>query len=158
MDSDLSAQERRRTVLLDVLRRQQVHSQGDLVKIMVSKGVAVDQATLSRDLRSMGVTKGSSGYEPPASMDVDRAARKRLATLLKDHLMGIGSAGLILVLRITPGYAGPVAIEIDQVGFSGLVGSIAGRDTVFLACEGESEHRRLHSEIAKLSSRSDLRP
>ena len=98
MDSDISAQERRRTVLLDVLRRQQVHSQGDLVKIMMSEGVAVDQATLSRDLRSMGVTKGVSGYEPPASMEMDRAARRRLAALLKDHLLGINAEQFALRL------------------------------------------------------------
>ena len=106
----------------------------------------------------MGITKGASGYEPTSLGETDRAARRRLADLLKEHLISVESAGLILVLRVTSGYAGPVAIEIDQSGGAGLLGSIAGRDTVFLAFQGESAQRRYQADLAKLSSRHDLRP
>lgn len=158
MDSSLSSQQHRRGIMLDVLRRNDVHSQGDLVNLMVAEGVSIDQATLSRDLRSMEVVKGPSGYRAPETMDVDKAARKRLSGLLKDHLVSLSPAGLILILKITSGYASLVASEIDQAGLPGLLGSIAGRDTIFLASDSEVALKRMQLELAKLCSRMDLKP
>ncbi|MDG2094948.1 MAG: hypothetical protein P8J89_06725 [Phycisphaerales bacterium] len=150
-DSDLSQQQHRRAVLVDVLREQDVHSQGDLVNLMNAQGMPVDQATLSRDLRSMGVSKGPSGYQAPDSKPVDRAARKRLSLLLGEHLVGMSPSGTILVLRVTPGYASSVAVEVDQIGLAGLEGTIAGRDTVFLAFDSDVGLRRIRSELVKLA-------
>lgn len=152
-DSDPSPMQRRRSALVDILREHEIHSQVDLVNHMTAKGMPVDQATLSRDLRSLGVSKGPSGYQPPDSIEVDRSVRRRLASLLRDHLLGMDPSGSMLVLKVTPGYASAIAVEIDQAALPGFLGSIAGRDTVFLAADGDVGLRRLRSDLTKFTSR-----
>ena len=151
-DSDPSPMQRRRSALVDILREHEIHSQVDLLS-HDGQGMPVDQATLSRDLRSLGVSKGPSGYQPPDSPEVDRSVRRRLASLLRDHLLGMDPSGSMLVLKVTPGYASAIAVEIDQAGLPGFLGSIAGRDTVFLAADGDVGLRRLRSDLTKLTSR-----
>ena len=151
-------QDHRRSVLLDVLRRNQVRSQGELLNLLGAEGVEVTQATLSRDLRSIGVVKGPEGYAAPESAGIDRAARKRLAGLLKSHLEGMQAADALLVLRTTQGYAGIIAAEIDALGLASVLGTVAGRDTVFLATAMPGHVRRLQAELAKIGGRADLRP
>lgn len=158
MGAGSSSKERRQAIVLEVLRRETVHSQVDLVNLLVSEGVVIDQATLSRDLRSMGIAKGVSGYEVPSSDDVDSAARKRLATLLRANLKTMKLAGNMLVLRVTPGYASPVAAEIDQMVLGEVLGSIAGKDTIFIATESTASSRRIQTLLAGISSRVDLKP
>ncbi|MEE2907441.1 MAG: arginine repressor [Planctomycetota bacterium] len=151
-------QDHRRSVLLDVLRRNQVRSQGELLNLLAAEGVELTQATLSRDLRSIGVVKGPEGYVAPESTDLDRGARKRLGSLLKSHLVGMQPADSLLVLRTTPGYAGILAAEIDALGLASILGTVAGRDTVFVATAISGHVRRLQAELAKIAGRSDLRP
>ena len=151
-------QDQRRSVLLDVLRRNQVRSQGELLNLLAAEGVEVTQATLSRDLRSIGVVKGPEGYTAPESTELDRGARKRLGALLKSHLVGMQAADSLLVLRTTPGYAGILAAEIDGLGLASVVGTVAGRDTVFVATAVSGHVRRLQAELAKIAGRNDLKP
>lgn len=151
-------QDHRRSVLLDVLRRNQVRSQGELLNLLAAEGLEVTQATLSRDLRSIGVVKGPEGYTAPESTELDRGARKRLGNLLKSHLAGMQAADSLLVLRTTPGYAGILAAEIDSLGLASVLGTVAGRDTVFVATAIAGHVRRLQAELAKIAGRNDLRP
>ena len=148
-------QERRQSVLLDVLRRNQVRSQGELLSLLLAEGVEVTQATLSRDLRSIGIVKGPDGYVAPESATVDRAARKRLASLFKSSLVGMQPAGTLLVLRTNPGHAGPIAAELDALGLASVLGTVAGRDTVLVATAVAAHARQLQSELARIGSWSD---
>ena len=153
-----SEQDHRRSVLVDVLRRNDVHSQGELLNLLAAEGLEVTQATLSRDLRSLGVVKGPEGYGAPEAAMVDRAAKKRLGSLLKTHLLGMQPAGTLLVIRSAPGYAKAIATEIDAMGLPSVMGTIAGSDTVFVATGFPSHVRRLQAELARIGSRADLRP
>ncbi|MAT80801.1 MAG: arginine repressor [Phycisphaerae bacterium] len=150
-------QDQRQSVLLDVLRRNQVHSQVELLNLLSVEGVEVTQATLSRDLRSIGVVKGPEGYAAPESAGLDKAARKRLGTQMKSHLTGIQAADSMLVLRTRPGHAGIMAAEIDSLGMASVLGTVAGRDTIFVATSMPGHARRLLAEFVKLSGRADLK-
>lgn len=150
-------QDQRQSVLLDVLRRNQVHSQVELLNLLSVEGVEVTQATLSRDLRSIGVVKGPEGYSAPESSGLDKAARKRLGTQMKSHLTGIQAADSMLVLRTRPGHAGIMAAEIDSLGMASVLGTVAGRDTIFVATSMPGHARRLLAEFVKLSGRADLK-
>lgn len=150
-------QDRRRSVLLDVLRRNQVRSQGELLNLLEAEGVQLTQATLSRDLRSVGVVKGPDGYTAPESASMDRAVSKRLGGLLKSHLLSMKPAGTLLVLRTSPGFAGPIAAQIDALGLASILGTVAGRDTVFIATSLVGHVRRIQAELARIGGRPDLR-
>ncbi|MDG2423070.1 MAG: hypothetical protein P8M22_03730 [Phycisphaerales bacterium] len=151
-------QDQRQSVLLDVLRRNQVHSQVELLNLLSVEGVEVTQATLSRDLRSIGVIKGPEGYTAPESAGLDKGVQKKLRTLLKSHLVGMQAADSLLVLRTASGYAGAIAAELDSLGLASVLGTVAGRDTVFIATSMPGHVRRLQAELAKISGRADLRP
>ena len=154
----MSDQDRRHTILRDVLRRNQVQSQVELLSLLAAEGLKITQATLSRDLRSIGAIKGPEGYQPPASSTLDRAGKKRVAALLRDHVVSIHPAGNMLVIRTTRNRAMALAEELDTLGLPGLLGTIGGQDTIFLATAASGQARRLQGELARISGRSEFRP
>ena len=154
----MSDQDLRHTILRDVLRRNQVQSQVELLGLLTAEGLEVTQATLSRDLRTIGAVKGARGYEAPASNSLDPAARKRLGLLLKEQVSQMNPAGNLLIIKTAPDYAAILARELDLVALSGVLGTIAGRDTIFVATAVSGHVRRLQGELAKISGRADLRP
>jgi len=104
--------------------------------------VVVTQATLSRDLDELGAVKrrGRSGWvyvvpeEGPHGEPDDSSPKPsaRLQRLLAELLIGADSSGNLAVLRTPPGAAQFLASALDRAGIEGLVGSIAGDDTVFV--------------------------
>ena len=103
---------RRQSLILDVIEREPVRSQEQLRRRMRAAGFDVTQATLSRDIRELGLVKTADGYaqvgsEPgPAPADV--------ATLLREHVVDIRLAQNLLVLRTPPGHANSVAVALDR--------------------------------------------
>ena len=154
----MSEQDRRHSILRDVLRRNQVQSQGELLGLLAAEGLSVTQATLSRDLRSIGAVKGPEGYQAPASTSLDKAGRKRLGMLLKEHVDTILPAGNLLVIKASRNHAAILAQELDALALAGVLGTIAGQDTIFLATSGTGQSKRVQAELARISGRSELRP
>src|SRR6185295_8007809 len=67
-DPRLASREERRARIAELVRARHVHSQSELAELLAKAGIAVNQATLSRDLRDMGLLKGRNGYELPTSV------------------------------------------------------------------------------------------
>lgn len=116
-------------------------SQADLCQMLVTHGISATQATISRDLRELGASKGPGGYFLPggdmnglAGTMADTAG-KSLRQALQTYVRSANPAGNLLVLRTGPGQAQVVALEFDRHPQSGVVGVIAGDDTIFLAME-----------------------
>jgi transcriptional regulator of arginine metabolism len=119
-----------------------VHSQRELERLLRERGVAAAQPTLSRDVHELDLVKGTDGYQlPPAPPEAalpnagsisERRARKA-ERLVRDYVLSVDVAGTLIVLRTAPAGAQPVALAIDGAGIDGVVGTIAGDDTIFLA-------------------------
>ncbi len=127
--SDKPSRQRR---IRELLQRQSVHSQDELHRLLAREGFHATQATLSRDLRDLGVLKGHDGYALPG----DAPAPPPGATLeraLKDYLVSATQAGNLVVLRTGPGHAPPLALELDRARPEAVIGTIAGDDTIFVA-------------------------
>ena len=139
----MSLKARRRAIIMDILEKQAVPNQERLQRLLTARGLAVTQATLSRDLRDLNVFKGPAGYvlnghppEPgPQRPEVNRAVRL--------FMLSVMQAGTIVVMRTRPGHASPLASELDRAHLPGVVGTIAGDDTVFLAMSSPSRARSL---------------
>jgi len=132
-----------------------VSSQLELSRLLGEEGIAVTQATLSRDLEELGAVKrrrhgGGFAYfvpeEGPAGETDDPAAdggpSGKLRRLLAELLIRADASGNLAVLRTPPGAAQFLASALDRGGIEGLVGSIAGDDTVLLvarAADGGAE-------------------
>lgn len=141
----------RRARILEIVRRDRVRSQHELQDLLGEYGIDVNQATLSRDLRDLGLLKGRDGYEIPgsASPAADDAGLALVAAA-RTWLSEARAAQSLVVLKTPPGGASPLAIAIDRARLDGVVGTIAGDDTVFLAAAGASDARRIVRELTAL--------
>lgn len=130
--------------IVELLSRGPVHSQAELARLLSDDGLAVTQATLSRDLDELGAvrirdTDGSLVYAVPAEGG-DRTPRApgpgtnatRLARIAEELLVSAEASANLVVLRTPPGAAQFFASAVDQAALPDLLGTIAGDDTVLV--------------------------
>jgi transcriptional regulator of arginine metabolism len=127
---------RRLAMLAQLLAGRRFHSQEELAKALARAGMPVTQATLSRDLRSLGVGKrsdagGRAAYQLP-SPAVEMLDRERQRLDLRSFVNDVRIAQNLVVVRTPPGHANAVGRAIDLAAFEGVVGSVAGDDTVLV--------------------------
>ncbi len=140
---------RRRDEILKLIRDGAVHSQEELQHRLARRGIDVAQPTLSRDLKDLGLAKTASGYVVPgaeaSATDGELKARReeRLERALREWVLGVETAGNLVVLKTPPAAAHPVARAIDEAALEDVVGTIAGDDTIFLAAATDSVAQRL---------------
>jgi transcriptional regulator of arginine metabolism len=140
----------RRRDLLQILHEGTAASQHDIAIALQERGHDVTQATVSRDLQEVGATKVrvNGGYtyrlpeEIPRVLGGDLMTR-RLEQTLAQFVIDVQPAASIVVLYTAPGHAPAVARAIDQASFKGVVGTIAGDDTIFVAATTKSEAERI---------------
>ncbi|HKB15695.1 MAG TPA: arginine repressor [Planctomycetota bacterium] len=139
----------RRNRIAELLRERSCRSQEELRRTLGREGIEVTQATLSRDLRSIGVVKTPTGYALPGSMAPATppvAASEiptefdRLARLFLVHADAVGN---MAVLKTSPGNAHGLGVAIDRGGVEGVVGTVAGDDTLFVLAREASGARRI---------------
>lgn len=126
----MSATDRRRKTIEDLLYEQAVASQAELLELLAARGIAATQPQLSRDLRALGVVKRDGRYHPGERI----TGLASLAMLLRDAL---AAGPHLVVIECEPGSASAVARALEAEEQPGLVGTIAGDDTVFVAVESK---------------------
>ncbi len=131
---------RRLSAILDLVEHEPVRSQEQLRQRLLLRGFAVTQATLSRDIKELGLVKRSAdGAYQPAGSEVEPQATS-LATLtraLAEYLLGIEASQQLLVVKTGPGQAQLLALAIDRARLKDVVGTIAGDDTILVICRDE---------------------
>jgi len=150
----------RQQQIRDLLGARSVGTQHELAAALRERGFRATQATVSRDVAEMGLIKvsrnGSRAYAlPPRAGQPETTGDQRLAMILRDLPIDIRPAGLLLVIRATPGSAHPIAAALDRTGWPEVAGSIAGDDTVFVACSDRGGLERLRRRITRLASLGD---
>ena len=147
---------RRLTVLARLLSERRYASQDALGRAMAKEGLAVTQATLSRDLRSLGVGKrpgadGRAAYElPTPAVEAFDRARQRLD--LTAFVNAVEVAQNLVLVRTPPGHANGVGRAIDLTGFAGMLGSIAGDDTLLVIMKDAAVARRFKKHLDGLAA------
>lgn len=131
----------RQARIQQILESDDVTSQSELARRLMKVGLAVTQATLSRDLEDLGAMKVRVGGELVYRLPDDRdhgdpakAALTRLARLAEELLVTAEQAINQVVLRTPPGGAQLLASAIDKAGLPAVAGTIAGDDTILLVC------------------------
>jgi len=149
----------RQQMIIDLLTRHPVRSQTELGELLARAGLHVTQATLSRDLVELDAVKvraaggalvyavpAEGGDRTPRAAPETGASEARLARLCTDLLVSAQATSNLVVLRTPPGAAPLLASAIDKSGMLGVVGSIAGDDTILVivdeATGGEPVARR----------------
>ena len=143
-----------------LIRAGAVRSQGALSVLLADRGLAVTQATLSRDLEELGAVKlrGVDGGAPVYVIPEDGPPRPmpggttRLSRLLGELLVSHDASGNLAVLRTPPGAAQFLASAIDRAGRSDVVGTIAGDDTMLVVAREGLTGAELGARLAGLAA------
>jgi transcriptional regulator of arginine metabolism len=122
---------RRQSAILDVVHRQRVRSQEQLRRLLKGAGFDVTQATLSRDVRELGLVKGGAdaAYQAPGVLSNGNGARS-LQHAVAECLTKVDRVQQFVVLRTGPGQAQLLGVALDGARLPELVGTIAGDDTI----------------------------
>jgi len=142
----------RHQAILDLLRSRRVRNQAELQRLLAGKGLDANQATLSRDLRHLGVVKGALGYELPAApMDAQAAGNgASLWHAVQAFLLRASAAKNLCVLHAPPSGAQPLGLALDQAHLQGVVGTIAGDDTVLAVCTDDRRAKALARQLHEM--------
>lgn len=149
---------RRLSLIAQLLSGRRFSSQEELARALGRSGVHVTQATLSRDLRSLGVGKrpgpdGRAVYELPGP-PAEQLDRERQHLDLRAFVNEVKVAQNLVVVRTPPGHANGVARAIDLAAFEGLMGSVAGDDTVLVVMDDVSTARRFKRHLDTLAGQT----
>jgi transcriptional regulator of arginine metabolism len=148
MPAEAETRQKRHAAILHILRNRRVVRQTELVAILRDQGIEATQSSVSRDLKQLGVSKLDSGYAQPAEPDEqDDPAPTGTDGFVRD----IATAGANLtVVQTAVGAAQRVAVHLDRSGWTEIVGTLSGDDTIFVATRNLADQRRL---VAKLRAR-----
>ena len=140
----------RQAAILRVIRERRIESQDDLKDALASVGIVVTQATLSRDVRELGLAKladsGGAYYAHPHR----GAVRPELGQVLPTLLVSIDGVGPFLILKTASGSAGAVTEALDQAGWTEIIGTIAGDDTVLVITRNQRFRKAIANRIEGL--------
>jgi len=128
---------RRQSTIVDLIQRSPVRNQEQLRRSMRAAGFDVTQATLSRDIRDLGLVKGGAdgAYQPPPVPVQPRTppnGQSLLQRTAAEYLTRADRVQQMVVLRTGPGQAQLLAVAIDRAHLPEVVGTIAGDDTILV--------------------------
>jgi transcriptional regulator of arginine metabolism len=153
----MSVKQRRQQAITRLIGQQPVSNQPQLIELLAAEGLRSTQATVSRDLDDLGVIKvraaeGHSVYALPV-IETDRIAPfDQLRRVLGEWVADVGSSGPLVVLRTPPGCAHVVASALDRSGIEGVLGTVAGDDTVMCVAAPSTKGTELAARLRSLAS------
>src|SRR5450830_858301 len=126
----------RHDTILEIVDSRVVSSQEDLPKLLLQRGWDVTQATLSRDLRELRLARVPTpeGARYAVTDGTIEESRVALETLLPQLFLRIDGVSEMIVLRTVPGGAQPIAAALDGEGWTDILGTIGGDDTILIVC------------------------
>ena len=146
---------RRQTVILDVIQRAPVRSQEQLRRSLRQAGFDVTQATLSRDIRELGLVKGGAdgAYQPPPTVAPNGNGAALLPRLMSEQLLRMDRVQQLVVLRTPLGHAQSLCAALDSARLPDVVGTLAGEDTILVITPDERRARSLIKRLEGMSRR-----
>ena len=152
---------RRFEIIRKLVAEKKVGSQEQVRRYLHDEGIDVTQATLSRDLKQLKVAKASTPdgkyvFVLPNDALYRRVNKQKdiLKMLNTTGFLSINVSNSLAVIRTRPGYAGSIAYNIDACAIPGVLGSIAGDDTIFVALTDDEDREKAIKLLQKAVSQS----
>jgi transcriptional regulator of arginine metabolism len=145
---------RRQTAILDVIQRAPVRNQEQLRRSIKAAGFDVTQATLSRDIRELGLVKGGAdgAYQtPPRVQPNGDAAKSLLQRTAGEYLTRVDRVQQLVLLRTGPGQAQLLGVAIDGARLPEVVGTLAGDDTILVIAPDVRRARALVKRLEEIA-------
>ena len=150
----MTAKTERHAAILELIRAHDVASQEELRGLLAKRGSVATQATLSRDLRELGVVRvpGEDGarYALPETVASDSAPA--LESMLPQYFSSIAGVGELVVLQTLASGAQPTSEAIDSAGWKEVLGTIAGENTVLIVCRSAQARQDVVLRLTELAS------
>lgn len=144
--------------ILDLIRSREVCTQEELVEQLNQAGLDVTQATISRDIKELGIIKasGTSGQQRYMSMDKSsEVAAVRLLKIFSEAVVNIDYAVNLVILKTLPGMAQASASALDALKLPEIVGTIAGDDTIFVATRSQPAAAALSETLKRVRNKEE---
>jgi len=149
----------REQTILELIEEHVIENQGQLVSRLQALGIAATQATVSRDIKHLGLIKRqarSGGYRYASaemfSQSGRRGPRRQLRSTCEQFLTKISSGDSLLVLRTLTGRANALAVAIDECNISEITGTLAGDDTVLLVMRETEDRAKVRQMLEEMVS------
>lgn len=141
----------RQSLVLELVDREPITSQEQLRERLDGRGIHVTQATLSRDIRDLGLVKRSAdgAYRRGGAVESGTPGEPQsvLRRAVAEFLRHFESVQQLVVLRTDPGQAQTLAVALDRVRMADVVGTIGGDDTILVICRGEREAQAFTKQL-----------
>lgn len=146
----------RHTKIIELINRYDIETQEELAEKLNESGFQVTQATVSRDIRELKLTKvvAEGNKQKYVALQTQEGwMSERYIRILQDGFSGMAMAQNILVIKTVPGMAMAVAAALDAMQFKEVVGCIAGDDTIMCANRSVDDTLELMEKINKITSK-----
>lgn len=143
----------RHAKIVEIIEKYDVETQEDLAELLKESGFQVTQATVSRDIRELKLSKiptGDGRQKYVVLQQDDSHLVDKYIRVLKDGLLSMDMAQNILVIKTVSGMASAVAVAVDAMKLKEIVGSIAGDDTIMMAVRTVEETKVVMDKIHKM--------
>lgn len=135
----------RQSRIVDLIRREEIHTQKDLLQRLRKLGIDATQVTVSRDLHDLQVVKTAAGYRRmPDNHPLS------LEAIAREFVLAAAPAQNLVVVRTTAGNAMTVAKALDGEAWPEILGTIAGDDTVLIVAGNSREAAQAAEKLLKL--------
>ncbi len=145
----------RQNMIRMLIREGQISTQDELIQKLREKGYDVTQATVSRDIKELKLIKkvgpnGKSIY--CLNTDTEGIGSAKYNAILSEAIVSVDFAENIVVIKTHSGMASAAAAAIDATDSEGVVGTLAGDDTIFVLCRDREQVRSFYENVSRLLS------
>jgi arginine repressor len=143
----------RHAKILELIEKYPIETQEELAEKLKEMGMDVTQATISRDIKELKLTKvmmGDDKYRYATVTHSDSPITNRLLTIFSESFISCDYANNIVVVKTLPGMAQASASALDSMKWSEIVGTIAGDDTIMIVCRAEKAAEELVNKLSRL--------
>ena len=147
--------ENRQNKIKEIIETQSIETQDELLNQLLQQGFSTTQATISRDIREMHLTKvpdGTGKQKYAMIQNADTDVTRKYHQVLSAGILSLDDAENILVVRTVSGMAMAVAAALDNMELQGFLGCIAGDDTIFAVTRSKEFCKTIIAEVKKVAS------
>lgn len=145
----------RQSRILQIIKQDSIETQEELVDALRAYNMDVTQATVSRDIKELGILKVATGHGGQKYVPMSQSgegASGRLMTIFVESIISIDSANSFVIIKTLPGLAQAAAAALDSMYLEQIIGSIAGDDTIFVATRNDKDALQLKSVLLSISN------
>ena len=148
----MGAKERRHAKILDLIKIYQIETQDELTTRLNAEGYEATQATVSRDIKSLQLVKVLIDgkrymYALPSAQSSPQRNQSKYYSIMKDSIVSVAQAQNLVVVKCYSGMAQGACAALDALENTGIVGTIAGDDTIFVAAATNHDAKQIVDQL-----------